>query len=680
MDPRWCPRIFGLFMLAALCSHYASAAPDSYSFRLHKFEQPIGVETVSMSRQSRAMQIESAFEFIDRGTKVPLKATLRCGHDYTPSAFTISGSTSRSSSIDTEITVTGQSAHVREGKSSHDVAVPQRFFTIAGYAPSSQQEALIHYWQRHGRPRQLSILPSGSIEIEIRGSDTFIIGGQRIRFRRYSVRGLVWGTETLWMDGRDQLAALITRDAEFDHFEAVREDYEPALASFVTAGARDEIASLTRINNSLEARQPGALAITGATLINGLGNPPVSPATIVIRNGKILAAGPAAAIRIPDDARRIDATGKYVIPGLWDMHAHYEQVEWGPIYLAAGVTTVRDLGNELGFITEIRDANNSGRGLGPRILLGGLVDGDGPNALGVQRVNSMADAADWVKKYHDAGFQQMKIYGSLKPDLVKVVADAAHAIGMTVTGHIPTGMSLLDGIGAGMDQVDHMNFVLRAFRPPGSDKPNASPEERMNAVSSIDPNSVVSRNVIAVLQEHGTVIDDTAALQELDTTEPGGVKEPGVANVAPELQQQFQSQGATGQALSLAKVRWSKTLELMGALHRAGIRFVAGTDQAVPGYSVYREIEIYVEAGFTPMEALQAATIVPAQVMKVDSDSGSLEPGKRADLDILDADPLEDIRNIRSIRWVVAGGTLYDPAPLWRSVGFKPPQPAGANH
>jgi imidazolonepropionase-like amidohydrolase len=107
-------------------------------------------------------------------------------------------------------------------------------------------------------------------------------------------------------------------------------------------------------------------------------------------------------------------------------------------------------------------------------------------------------------------------------------------------------------------------------------------------------------------------------------------------------------------------------------LHRGGIRFVAGTDQGVRGYTVYREIEIYVEAGFTPLKALQAATIVPARVMKVDTDSGSVETGKRADFDILDANPLDDIHNIRSAHWVVANGTLYDPRPLWQSVGFKP--------
>jgi imidazolonepropionase-like amidohydrolase len=669
-------RMRGFLILFPLCS-LSAGGPDSYRFLLHKFEQPIGFETDSVSKHGGTFQTESTFEFTDRGKKVPLKATLRCSGDYTPSFFMISGSTSRSSSIDMTIRVTGRSAKVRGGKSLREVTVPERFFTIAGYAPASLQEALIRYWRRNGRPTQLPILPSGTVEIEDRGSDTFKIGGARVSFHRYSVRGLVWGLETVWMDDKGQLAAVVTRDAEFDHFEAVREVYEPALADFVFAGAHDEIASLAETNKGLPGRQKGALVITGATLIDGLGGAPISPATVVTRSGRIVAVGPAAVMTIPNDAVRIDAAGKYIIPGLWDMHAHYEQVEWGPIYLAAGVTTVRDVGNEFGFITAIRDANNVGEGLGPRLLLAGIVDGDGPLALGMQRVNSAADAAGWVKKYHDAGFQQMKIYSSVKPDVVKAVCEDAHAMGMTVTGHIPGAMTLFDGIAAGMDQVNHISYVTAALLPEGFDMNKASPAEKLNAVKSIDPSSAAGQRLLAALKAHGTVIDDTAALSELGTKaadESGETVEPGIANVAPELQQQFHSSGATSEALSLVKLKWSKTLETMGFLHRAGIGFVAGTDQAVPGYSVYREIEIYVEAGFTPMEALQAATIVPAQVMKVDSDSGTVETGKRADFDILDSNPLENIHNIRSVHWVVANGTLYDPAPLWRSVGFKPPR------
>jgi imidazolonepropionase-like amidohydrolase len=111
---------------------------------------------------------------------------------------------------------------------------------------------------------------------------------------------------------------------------------------------------------------------------------------------------------------------------------------------------------------------------------------------------------------------------------------------------------------------------------------------------------------------------------------------------------------------------------VVGALHRAGIPIVAGTDQTVPGHSLHREIELYVQAGFTPMEAIQSATIVPAKVMGLDKESGTLEAGKRADLIVIDGDPLADIHNTRNVELVVSAGKMYKPAELWRSAGFKP--------
>jgi imidazolonepropionase-like amidohydrolase len=669
--------VYGFLIADLLLSFTAFAAPAPERFRLHKFQQPIGVETDSVTKHGGNLEIESTFEFTDRGQRVPLKAAFRSADDYTPVAFTISGSTSRSSTIDIAITVASQSAKVRDRKASRDVPLPGQFFTIAGYAPTVLQETMVRYWLGHGRPSQIAILPSGTVQITERGDDTFTIQGRPARLRRFSIRGLVWGLETLWLDDQDALAAVVTRDAEFDHFEAVRERYESALPDFIAAAARDEIAHLAEIDKGLPGRQTGVLAITGATLIDGLGNPPIRPATVVMSNGRIVAAGREDAITIPDDAKRINATGKYIVPGLWDMHAHYEQVEWGPIYLAAGVTTVRDVGNEFGFITAVRDANNAGQGLGPRLLLAGIVDGDGPIALGIQRVNSATDAAAWVKRYHDAGFEQMKIYISVKPEMVRAVCQDAHALGMTVTGHIPQGMSIIDGVEAGMDQVNHLSYALQALLPKGFQMAKASFRERIKVMKSVDVHSEAAQQMIRTLKDHGTVMDDTAAVLELGTNavdEPATTLEPGVAHVAAELAEQYNGMGAKGDSLVYRRLRWSKEMEVLSALHQAGIPFVAGTDQAVPGFSVYHELEIYVAAGFTPLEALQAATIVPARVMHVDSDTGSIETGKRADLDILDANPLEDIHNIRTVRWVVANGVLCDPAPLWRSVGFSQPR------
>jgi imidazolonepropionase-like amidohydrolase len=306
------------------------------------------------------------------------------------------------------------------------------------------------------------------------------------------------------------------------------------------------------------------------------------------------------------------------------------------------------------------------------MLLAGVVDGDGPIALGINRVNSSEDAVRWVRKYHDAGFQQMKLYSSLKADNVKAVCADAHALGMTVTGHIPEGMTIYDGVTDGMDQVNHISYLMQTLLPAGAQ--NMSYPERMKAAGAVDPSSDAGKRLIGFLKQHGTVIDDTVALFELglrSADQPVSTIEPGIANVAPELRDQLDYGEVPPNEAAGAKLYLHHMLEMIGALHRAGITIVAGTDQAVPGYSVYREIELYVQAGFTPLEALQAATIVPARVMKVDSETGTVESGKRADFDILDANPLDNIQNIRSVRWVVSNGTLYDPASLWRSVGFK---------
>jgi imidazolonepropionase-like amidohydrolase len=660
---------------AVLLAQTNSPSAESGKFRLHKFEQPIGEETYTITPDGSTLTLKSEFEFTDRGSKVPLTATLRTSDSYVPQSFVINGKTSRMSEIDTQVTIDGSSATIRQGKDSHTVSTPASFFTISGYSPVAVQMELIRYWRTHGSPAELPTLPSGAVKIQDRGAETIDVDGHNIQVERYTVQGLIWGMETLWMDSSNNLAALVSTDAEFDHFEAVREDYEPALTKFVASAARDEMAALTELSQKLPGRRTGTFAFVGATVIDGTGNPPIPNATVVTSDGKIVAVGPSNKVKVPADAQRIDVTGKYIIPGLWDMHAHYEQVEWGPIYLAAGVTTVRDVGNEYDFITQVRDAVNSGKALGPHMLLAGIVDGDGPYSLGISRVNSPADAQMWVTRYHDSGFQQIKIYSSVKPDNVKAICADAHKVGMTVTGHIPIGMNAYEGVDDGMDMINHIHYISDLLLPKDFDWRKSTWPERFKVMSSLDVNGEAGRKAVKFFAEHHTVIDPTMALMEMQNRPadvPAETLEPGIARVAPELREQLVSGGVPPQFAAEAKKITQEQLQLIGALHRAGVPIVAGTDQAVPGFSVYHEIELYVQAGFTPMEALQAATIVPARAMKVDGDSGSLEVGKRADLDVLDANPLDDIHNLRSVRSVVASGVLYNPAPLWESVGFKP--------
>jgi len=654
----------------------AQAAPqkEAGKFQLHKFEQAIGEENYTITPDGNTLTLKTDFKFTDRGTPVPLTATLHTSDSYVPQNFVISGNTSRMSKTDTEVTISGDSATIRQGKDTRTVPTPQTFFTISGYAPVAVQMEMMRYWLAHGKPAQMPTLPIGAVKIQDRGSEMVAVNGKPVKVERYTVQGLIWGMETLWMDDNNNLAALVSTDAEFDHFEAVRDEYESALSAFVASAAHDEMAALTEMSTSLPGRRTGTFAFVGATVIDVTGKPPISNATVVTSGGKIVAVGPSNSVKIPKDAQRIDVSGKYIIPGLWDMHAHYEQVEWGPIYLAAGVTTVRDVGNEYDFITQVRNAVNSGKALGPHMLLAGIVDGDSPYAIGINRVNNADDAQKWVTKYHDANFQQIKIYSSVKSDNVKAICTDAHKVGMTVTGHIPNGMDAYEGVNDGMDMINHIHYIADLLLPKDVDMRKLKGPERLKVMASIDINSEAGKKAVAFFAEHHTVIDPTVSLYEAQlrpASEPAEKMEPGIARVAPELREALTSGGVPDDLAPTAQKILQADLAIIEALHKAGVPIVVGTDQNVPGFSVYREIELYHEAGFTPMEALQAATIVPARAMKVDADSGSLEVGKRADLDVLDANPLDDIHNVRTVRSVLANGVLYNPAPLWESVGFK---------
>jgi imidazolonepropionase-like amidohydrolase len=659
-------------------SQDTSAIVEQGKFTLHKFEQPIGQETYEIRRDGDSLAVKVDFKFTDRGTPVPLSATFRGAADLTPQAFEIKGQTARSVSIDEAVTLDAGKVHFRTRDKQSELAPPTGpFFTIAGYAPATMQMLMVRYWATHGSPAQLATLPSGSVKVEPRGQDTIHItgkdGAKDEKLDRYTIEGLIWGRETLWFDANRNLVAAVSTDAEFDHFEAIREGYESALGDLVGRAGTDGMSALAELSKGISGSRASTLAIVGGTLIDGTGAAPIPDAVVVIHNGRIVAVGPRSKVKIPNHANVVDAQGKTILPGLWDMHAHFEQVEWGPIYLAAGVTTVRDCGNEFEFITAVRDAIAQGRGLGPRLLLAGVVDGSSTYTIGVERVDTPAQARDWTDRYHAAGFQQMKIYSSVKLEELNAVADEAHRLGMTVTGHIPEGLNAYQAIEAGQDQINHIGYIADIMKAPLPE--GASRLDRYKAGANIDLESPEAKRALAFLKEHHTVVDPTIALMEFftaTTAKPPASFEPGVNKVAPELAQQLADVAPPTDRSEIGEKVYEKELEIVGALHRAGIPVVAGTDQTVPGHSLHREIELYVQAGFTPMEAIQAATSVPARAMGIEKESGTVEKGKRGDLILVNGNPLDDIHKIRNVEDVITNGTMFHTAELWQSVGFKP--------
>ena len=681
-------------VLALSCTAFAAAVAQRFSFfpgihssagetveegmfRLHKFEQPIGQETYTIKKEGDEVRLSVSFHFNDRGEDVPLSAFVRMGKDFTPRSMEIHGKMARGTPIDDTATVEKDRILVRRNDDWQNFERPEQFFAISTYAPVALQMMLVRKWQAGGRPRKMQTFPAGLLTIEARGTDDFSLKGTKLSLERFSISDLVWGRETLWLDAQNRLAALVTVDGEYDHFEATRPEYEENLGNFVQRAATDEMAVLGAISKNFRRdNSQGTLALVGATLIDGTGAPALTDSVVVIEDGKIVSAGPRGKVKLPKGARILDLAGKTIVPGLWDMHAHFEQVEWGPVYLAAGVTTVRDCGNELEFITAVRDAINSGRGVGPRLLLAGIVDGSGPIALGVARVDTPEQAREWVHRYHDAGFAQIKIYSSVKKENLEAVAAEAHKLGMTVTGHVPEGMTGFDAVDAGMDQINHITYVARMMDPSISGRgAGEERQKRLAALRGFDTDSEQSKKTIQFLKAHNTVVDPTLTLFEMFTrtgNRPFESFEPGVAKVAPALATQLRNVGPGPPGAEMGEARFAAYLKTVAALHREGIPIVVGTDQTVPGHSVHREMELYVEAGFTPMEALQSATLIPARVMRMDKEVGTIEPGKRADLVVLGANPLDSISNIRKTERVMQAGVFYDCAALWKSVDFLP--------
>jgi len=652
--------MLGLLLLAA-----AVQATDSVHYRLYKFERAVGDEQDAIAHAPAGDTVRARFRFTDRGTSVPLEATLVTTADGRPISFSARGRTSRSSGADVAIEASDTSARVRTGTDSVRSTVTDPWFCSIGYAPVIMQDALIRYWLAHGRPARITLLPRGGVTIAERGVDTVAITGGRAVLRRIGVRDLVWGRETAWLDSTQHLVALVTRDAEFDHFEALADGYAGALADFVRRAADDEMAELAELNRG--AGTAGDFALVGGTVVDGTGRAAVPAATVIVRGGRIAAVGPASRVRVPRGMEVVDVRGRTVMPGLWDMHAHVEQVDWGPLYLASGITTARDVGNEQDFITAMRAALRSGRGIGPRLLLAGVIDGGGGHAIGLDTAVTPEQGVQLVDAYAAAGFDQIKVYSSLTPPVLAAIVAEAHRKQLTVTGHIPDGMTVYDGVNAGMDQVNHISYIYDVARDSAFKR---TPE---HPVAPLDSTRLA--RVVAFLAEHHTVVDPTFALYEQflrpASVAPAAV-EPGVAKLAPPLRAQFDGGGVPAAAAEGARQRLEALRAIVRALHRGGVTIVAGTDQAVPGHSLHRELELYVSAGFTPMEAIQAATSVPARVMGLAKDTGTIEPGKRADMIVVDGNPLLHIADTRNVRLVVADGRRYDPAPLWRSVGFEP--------
>jgi len=545
----------------------------------------------------------------------------------------------------------------------------------AWYLPPSAtpfDDAALAAWLLRQPQRQGAVVPTATARVEVVADTTLMVNGRPTRLQLAAISGIDLAPTLTWLDERGTLFA-----SSAGWFITVRRGAEGVLPALRAI----ELAWLDRrdaaIAEQLAPKPSAAIVIRNGDLFDSETGRLRPRTTVVITGDRITAVGPADSLKAPAGATVIDATGKTIIPGMWDMHTHaFQGSADGILQLAAGITTVRDMAADLDVATSRRDRADRGTLLGPRMVLAGFIEGPGKWAgpTGVL-VRTEDEARAVIARYDSLGYKQIKLYNLVHPDLVPVIAAEAHARGMRLSGHIPRGMTITAAVRTGYDEVQHGAFLFSTFFQDSLYFP------RMRAYSEVASTVAPTFNVdapevtalIGFLRERGTVYDGTFNIwQDRSRLLPDGtdaVFGPTIDWLPPMLQRGLRAgDGGSSESTARAQAAAANYRKMLKRLFDAGVTLVAGTDN-VAGFSYHGELEIYERAGIPAPNVLQIATIAAARVMQQEKDYGSVSVGKVADLAIVAGRPAERITDLRKTEIVVRAGRVYRSRELLGSVG-----------
>jgi cytosine/adenosine deaminase-related metal-dependent hydrolase len=607
--------------------------------------------------------------WLDNGRGPKVRARLRLAGDGTLAALEVRGTDTFGVELDETLAVQGGRARWKSHADAGERTLPGPAFYLP-VSPLPEATGLLAAAAVRAGGR-LPLLPQGEARAE-KEADTTIRGRH---LTVYAVSGLDFEPTRVWLD--DDRGFFGTVDP---WWSIVREGWEDAVGPLI-AIEKELRARRERTDASRLAHRPPAagLAVVHARVFDAAKKRWLADHTVVVKGNRIVAVGPSKKLKPPRGAEIIDAAGRAVLPGLWDMHVHMSAVD-GPLNLAAGVTTVRDMDNDPDRLADLMRRFDAVQAVGPRILRVGLVEGVGPSSMATKfNVRTEEEGRKALDFYVGQGYPQLKFYNSMSPALIAPLARAAHARGLRVSGHVPFGMLAEDVVRAGYDEIQHINQVMLNFVADRKTDTRTLvrftlPGER---VAGLDLRSRPVTDFVALLRERRTVIDPTIAVFESTYLARPGVMDPSVAAVAdrlpPRVARLWLTGGlvAPGEKDQLYRRSFAAMLAFVRQLHAAGVPLVPGTD-GMSGFYLHRELELLVAAGIAPGDVLQAATLGAARVMRRDGRSGSIAAGKDADLVLVDGDPLARMSDVRRVVTVVKDGVVYDAAAVYATVSVRP--------
>jgi hypothetical protein len=661
-------KLLPALLLALACSSTKPVPPSAPAVRrsIVSNGQRIGFSVVTWNSDG---SITNTVDVHDNGRGPHADAVIRLAPDGTIASLDATGHTELNAPVDEHFIIRNGRAswNSREERGEKDLTGPAYFI------PNSATDSdafLVAALRKNGGTLQL--LPGGTARIETVGDAAVPVAGKQTHLVAQAITGVSFTPNYVWTRDDGSFFAEVAPGFWFGE-----EGAESAADALTKRQEEIRRARDKSIADRLGHKAPAAgFALTHARVLDVDKGTWLADQTVLITGGTIQAIGKD--LSTPAGAEVLDLQGKALLPGLWDMHAHLGPAD-GPLDIASGVTTARDVGNRSELLDDFHKRFDEGTAIGPHVYRAGFIEGRGKDSAHAEVTATNADEARAaVEFFAKRGYEMIKVYNSIDPDLVPVLAREAHARGMGVTGHIPCHMLANEAVRAGYDGVEHINQLLLNFF--ADHQTDTRTPIRFSLVgdkaADFDFRSAPARQFYALLREHKTVVDPTYTTFEPVYIGEQGKVMPGWVTTVQRLPAQAQRYFLTGGLPLEGKKElyarsWEQMLRVARLLKDENVAVVAGTD-FLAGVSLHRELELLVQGGFSSIEALRAATTVPARVMKATDRSGSIAAGKTADLVVVDGDPLASISDVRRTVMTFRSGVLYPAKELYETVGVAP--------
>lgn len=490
----------------------------------------------------------------------------------------------------------------------------------------------------------------------------------------YRLDGLGLQPDYLMLDKQRRLFATFSETGV-----AIRTGFEDQAPALLALGSELESERVRAISAKVAHRFDGPVRIRNVRIFDPVSGTLGPLSTVVTMRDRIAGIRPGDGGPVPADEVAIDGEGGTLFPGLHDMHAHLT-IDSGLYALAAGITEVREMGNQNAFLLDLLPRIESGEVAGPHAVANGFIEGRSPFSARYGIIaETLPDAIAAVNWYADRGYRDIKLYNSFNPDWVKPVAAEAHRLGMGVTGHVPAFDSADRVIADGYDTIAHLNqLMLGWLLDPAEDTRTPLRLTGMARAADLDLDAPAVRKTVATMKERGIALDTTAEILERLMLSRAGTALAGNADYLDHLPIAYQRyRKRTYVPLKDAaesaryKVAFDKLLATLRMLDRNGIQLLPGTDDTI-GLSLHREIELYTLAGISPGAALRMATLDSARYLGQANERGTIERGKLAEFVLVAGDPTKDIAAIKRPRMVMRGGAVYYPSEIYEALGITP--------